>query len=190
MSVPKNEIQLLGITALFVASKYEEIYPPSIREFSYITADSYSTNQIRELERTILKTLHYKLNKPTSIQFLRRYSKIGAADVRDHNLAKYILELGLLRAHMSSVPPSEKAAAALVLAKSMLHPGKTVKQLWSPTLAHYSDYQAVQLVQAKRRLRTAIKDFHLHQKYVAITEKYSVKAFWEVSSLPVLKQIV
>jgi len=35
--VLKNEYQLLGVTAMLIASKYEEIYPPEIRDFVHIT---------------------------------------------------------------------------------------------------------------------------------------------------------
>lgn len=46
---------LIGTTALFISSKYEEIYPPDIGEFVYITDDSYSKLQILNMEKVILK---------------------------------------------------------------------------------------------------------------------------------------
>ena len=40
--VAKSKLQLVGVTALFIASKYEEIYPPEIKDFVFITDNAYS----------------------------------------------------------------------------------------------------------------------------------------------------
>lgn len=77
----------------------------------------------------------------------------------------------------------------------MLRPGKTVKQLWTPTMVHYSEYEAIELHQTKRLLRSLIREFHvektvLSKRYTAITDKYSTKSFYEVSGLPVLQHVV
>ena len=44
--ITKDDLQLLGVTAMFIASKFEEIYPPSVGEFAFITADTYSEERI------------------------------------------------------------------------------------------------------------------------------------------------
>jgi cyclin B len=40
--VSKQRLQLVGVAALFVASKYEEIYPPELKDFVYITDRAYT----------------------------------------------------------------------------------------------------------------------------------------------------
>ena len=40
--VSKSRLQLVGVTALLIASKYEEIYPPELKDFVYITDRAYS----------------------------------------------------------------------------------------------------------------------------------------------------
>ena len=35
--VPKNRLQLIGVTCLFIGAKLEEIYPPKLQEFAYVT---------------------------------------------------------------------------------------------------------------------------------------------------------
>lgn len=42
VSVKRNNLQLVGVTAMFIASKYEEIYAPEVRDFVYITDNAYS----------------------------------------------------------------------------------------------------------------------------------------------------
>ena len=36
-AVPKNRLQLIGVTSLFIGAKIEEIYPPKLQEFAYVT---------------------------------------------------------------------------------------------------------------------------------------------------------
>ncbi|KAI4580899.1 hypothetical protein MJG53_010441 [Ovis ammon polii x Ovis aries] len=48
--VPKKMLQLVGVTAMFVASKYEEKYPPEIGDFAFVTDNTYTKFQIRQIE--------------------------------------------------------------------------------------------------------------------------------------------
>ena len=40
--IPRKDYQLIGVTCMMIAAKYEEIYPPSISNFAYITDNAYS----------------------------------------------------------------------------------------------------------------------------------------------------
>lgn len=60
---------------MFIASKYEEMYPPEINDFVYITDQAYTKAQIRQMEVFMLKGLGYCLGKPLCLHFLRRNSK-------------------------------------------------------------------------------------------------------------------
>ena len=46
VSIPRAKLQLVGTTCLYLASKFEEIYPPEIGEFAYITDDTYNKKQV------------------------------------------------------------------------------------------------------------------------------------------------
>lgn len=62
---------------MLIASKYEEIYFPQVQDFVYITDHSYSEEEVRAMERVILKAIGYNLSIPAAIHFLRRYSKLN-----------------------------------------------------------------------------------------------------------------
>ena len=76
-SISKNKLQLVGVTAMLIASKYEEMYAPEVRDFVYITDNTYSTMDIKAMEREMLKTLDYSFGNPLCLHFLRRNSRAG-----------------------------------------------------------------------------------------------------------------
>ncbi|PNI40968.1 CCNB1 isoform 6, partial [Pan troglodytes] len=59
--VPKKMLQLVGVTAMFIASKYEEMYPPEIGDFAFVTDNTYTKHQIRQMEMKILRALNFGL---------------------------------------------------------------------------------------------------------------------------------
>lgn len=59
--IKKSEFQLLGISALFISAKYEDIYPPDIGEFCYVCAGAYEKDEIVKMEALILESLEFNL---------------------------------------------------------------------------------------------------------------------------------
>ena len=78
--VEKSKLQLVGVTAMLIASKYEEMYAPEVRDFVYITDNAYSSEEIRAMEQKMLQQLDFSLGTPLCLHFLRRDSRAG--DVR------------------------------------------------------------------------------------------------------------
>ena len=46
MSVMRSKLQLIGATSMYIAAKFEEIFPQELGEFSYITDNTYSKQQV------------------------------------------------------------------------------------------------------------------------------------------------
>lgn len=46
MSVLRGKLQLVGTACMLIAAKFEEIYPPDISDFVYITDDTYNAKQV------------------------------------------------------------------------------------------------------------------------------------------------
>ena len=116
----RNKLQLVGVTAMLIASKYEEMYAPEINDFVYITDNAYQKQDICSMERYILKTLDFNLGRPLPLHFLRRNSKAGEVDANKHTLAKYLMELTITDYDMVHIHPSEIAAASLCLSMKVL----------------------------------------------------------------------
>uniref|UniRef100_A0A2K6S6P4 G2/mitotic-specific cyclin-B1 n=1 Tax=Saimiri boliviensis boliviensis TaxID=39432 RepID=A0A2K6S6P4_SAIBB len=144
--VPKKMLQQVGVTAMFIASKYEEMYPPEIGDFAFVTDHTYIKHQIRQMEMKILRALNFGLGRPLPLHFLRRASKNGEADVDQNTLAKYLMELTMLGYDMVYFP-SQIAAGAFCLALKILDNGE-----WTPTLQHYLSYTEKSLLPVMRHL--------------------------------------
>ncbi|KAM6157351.1 G2/mitotic-specific cyclin-B1 isoform 1-T1 [Erethizon dorsatum] len=177
--VPKKMLQLVGVTAMFIASKYEEMYPPEIGDFAYVTNNTYTKHQIRQMEMKILRVLNFGLGRPLPLHFLRRASKIGEVDVEQHTLAKYLMELSMLDYDMVHFPPSQIAAGAFCLALKILDNGE-----WTPTLQHYLSYTEEALLPIMQHLAKNIVVVNRGlTKHMTIKNKYATSKHAKISTL-------
>ncbi|XDV18349.1 hypothetical protein PO909_024058 [Leuciscus waleckii] len=181
--VTRKKLQLVGVTAMLVACKYEEMYVPLVGDFAYIADDAFTKAQIREMETLILSVLNFELGRPLPLHFLRRASKAGNADAEKHTLAKYFLELTLLDYDMVHYKPSETAAAALCLSQLVLD-----GQKWSPTQQHYSTYDEAHLKPIMQHIAKNVVTVNEGlSKHVTVKKKYSSSRLMKISLLPQLK---
>ena len=140
-NVCRKQLQLVGVACMLVASKYEEIYAPEVRDFEYICDGAFARQEILDMEITVLNTLGFDICHPTPIHFLRRFSKAARSDSECHTLAKYLTELSAIHYESLRFPPSLLAAAAVFLARTM-HAQPDEDQLfsWDSTMTHYTGY--------------------------------------------------
>jgi G2/mitotic-specific cyclin 1/2 len=124
--VELDRLQLVGITAMFIASKYEEVLSPHIHNFKHVADDGFSEEEILKAERYVLAELNYDLSYPNPINFLRRISKADNYDIQTRTVAKYLLEISLLDHRLMKYHPSHLAAGAMYLARLILRRGPWV----------------------------------------------------------------
>ncbi|NXC01711.1 CCNB2 protein, partial [Orthonyx spaldingii] len=180
--VSHNKLQLVGVTALLIASKYEEILAPDVADFVYITDYAYTRKEVREMEMIILKELNFDLGRPLPIHFLRRASKAGEADAMQHTLAKYLMELTLIDYDMVHHRPSEIAAAALCLSQKILGHFK-----WGTKQQYYTGYAEDGLVMTMKHMaKNVVKVNEKLTKYTALKNKYASSKLLNISTLPQL----
>ena len=144
--ISKDKIQLVGVTAFFIASKFEEIYPPDIKDFVMICDKLYHKRDIIKMELSVLKSLKFELGRPLPLHFLRRNSKAAHADSRIHALAKYLMELTLVEYECAHWKPSFLAAVSLYVTLKILADSEDSSLKWTPTLEFYSNYKEQQLL--------------------------------------------
>jgi hypothetical protein len=121
-----DRLQLIGVTGMFIASKYEEVLSPPVASFRHVADDGFSEAEILSAERWVLGTLDYDLSYPNPMNFLRRISKADAYDIHTRTLGKYLMEISLLDHRFMNYLPSHIAAAAMYLARMVLERGEWV----------------------------------------------------------------
>lgn len=114
--VKREKLQLVGVTAMLIACKYEEIYPPEVKDFVYITDNAYSKQEIMDMEYTMLKKFEFNVTIISSYRFLERITKLSNDNENVFYLAQYMMELSLVEYRMIKYKPSEIASAAIYLA--------------------------------------------------------------------------
>ncbi|CAG8462745.1 12162_t:CDS:2, partial [Ambispora leptoticha] len=167
------KLQLVGITSMFIAAKYEEICGPSIKNFIFLSDGGYSEAEMLKAERYILQTLDFKLSYPSPMNFLRRISKADNYEVNARTIAKYLLEVMLLDHRFLATPPSKAAAAALFLARYVIGNAE-----WHANLVHYSTYTEEELMST---IELLIDHLKRPRKVEAVYRKYSAKRFIRAS---------
>jgi len=140
----RDRLQLVGVAATLIAAKFEEIHPPEVSDLIYVTACTYSRQDILDMEMAMLGVLNFQVAVPTPAHFLSHYqaacktsmasdfsleARPGAAarnpfagsswHERDGELAWYILELSILDIRMLRFAPSHLAASALLLSNAI-----------------------------------------------------------------------
>ncbi|KHG12485.1 CYCA2-4: Cyclin-A2-4 [Gossypium arboreum] len=181
--IERPRLQLLGITCMLIASKYEEICAPRVEEFCFITDNTYVREEVLKMESQVLKYIGFQLFAPTAKTFLRRFLRAAQASYTTPSLeleylANYLAELTLIDYGFLNFSPSMVAASAVFLSRWTLdqscHP-------WNPTLEHYTTYSLSDL----KTTVLLLQDLQLNTNgcsLSAIRVKYRQQRFKSVAS--------
>ncbi|CAI5485310.1 unnamed protein product, partial [Closterium sp. Naga37s-1] len=184
-TVPRSQLQLLGISCMLIASKFEEIYAPQVDEFCYITDNTYTRLEVLQMESRVLNHLAFDLSKPTIKSFLRRYIRVAQASLKDPSLkleflSNFFSELALTDYSCLRFKPSCLAASAVLLAKLTLFP---TLPPWTAALAACSGYACADLRECVACLH-ALHSSNGRAPPTAVHQKYCQAKFMAVASIP------
>lgn len=158
--VSEAKFQLVGITSLLLACKYEETYSPSITELVELTGGIFKKEDVIKAERFVLKTLGWTLSfYPGPMSFLRRASRADNTEPRARTIAKYLCELTLTDPSLFHLPPSLVAASAMWLGRMVMG-----REVWGRVPGHPAQAQAfgpvTKLVLHGREVPRMLRDYH------------------------------
>ncbi|GKB32299.1 G2/mitotic-specific cyclin C13-1-like protein [Tanacetum coccineum] len=179
----RQKLQLLGVSSMLIAAKYEEITPPQTEDFCYITDNTYTKQEVVKMEADVLKALHFEMGNPTVKSFLRRFTKVAQDDYETLNLqleflGHYLAELSLLEYGCLKFLPSMIAASVTFLSRFTLKPRS---HPWNSALEQLCGYKSSDLrervqvlhdLQLSRRVTAlaAIREKHKQQKFKCVSE--------------------
>ncbi|KAG8085984.1 hypothetical protein GUJ93_ZPchr0010g9540 [Zizania palustris] len=176
--VLRRELQLVGVAAMLIACKYEEIWAPEVDDFICISDDAYARDQILAMEKSILNKLQWNLTLPTPYVFLVRFIKAAGGDKELEHMVFFLAEMALTEYGMVSLCPSLVAASAVYAARCTLKKSP----LWTDTLKHHTGFSDSQLMECAKVLvkaHAAAPDAKLKAAY----KKYSLEQFGCVALL-------
>ncbi|XP_048331072.2 cyclin-A1-4 isoform X5 [Ziziphus jujuba] len=85
----RKHLQLLGVACMMIAAKYEEISPPSVEEFCYVTDNTFSKEEVLKMETSVLNYLKFEMTAPTAIGFSRRFVSVAQVTSENSTLRYY-----------------------------------------------------------------------------------------------------
>jgi len=135
--VTRKTLQLIGVTAMHIAWKYEEIYPPEANDFVYITDNAYTKKELLDTEYKILKSLNFNLTFTSCFRYLERFCTLTNWEHLIPNATKH-LNVAVIDYAMLKYEPQVLAAAALYLAQAIERKSlqKKVHQNSTQSLGH------------------------------------------------------
>lgn len=157
--VYRKHYQLVGCTALLIASKYGECSKkvPHIKELAGMCCSLYDEDMFIQMEKHVMITLEWCVGSPTIDGFLQAALEEGMQNQQVEHMALYISEISLFHRDFVSKRPSDLAKASLALARIVLNEQQPLECQWA---ANYDDHTLVALSQ------------HLHRPSAILLQKY------------------
>ncbi|XP_076892873.1 G2/mitotic-specific cyclin-2-like [Bidens hawaiensis] len=177
-TVSRKQLQLVGITAMLLACKYEEVSVPLVNDFVVISDKAYTRIEVLEMEKQMVNTLKFNLSVPTQYVFIKRFLKTAKSSEQLALLAFYMIDMCLVEYESLKFSPSLLAAAAVFTAECTLNRSKK----WTKTCQVYSNYSEIHLMECSQMMVT------LHQKsgtgkLVAVFNKYAASKYGWVARI-------
>ncbi|KAL8479761.1 hypothetical protein ACS0TY_026627 [Phlomoides rotata] len=95
-SVVRKKLQLVGVTAMLLAFKYEEVSVPIVDDLIQISDRAYSRQEVIDMEKLIVNILQFNLSLPTPYIFMRHFLKAAQSDKKLELLSYFLIELCLV----------------------------------------------------------------------------------------------
>jgi hypothetical protein len=179
-----SQLQLLGISALLIASKWTNMIIITVKEACWFSDHTYRYEEIVCMIGELLAALHGDIQKPLVCDYLDILLTFVKADSRTCHLSAYLSESAVMLSEFGGYSTSHLAAACLLLSRILLEQefpwpsslvegvGFTSSELYQCTILLYSkclfndtvivDHRGVQL--------NGVKDKYSHERFLHIAK--------------------
>ncbi|KAL3637110.1 G2/mitotic-specific cyclin-1 [Castilleja foliolosa] len=181
----RRELQLVGMSSMLIASKYEEIWAPEVHELVNISDRTYSNKQILVMEKQILGQLEWSLTVPTPYVFLLRFIKASLTDSNVENMVFFLAELGIMNYATFKYCPSMIAASSVYAARCTLN----MAPFWNETLKLHTGFSESEIVDCAKLL-VSFHSMAAEQKLKGVYRKYSSSERGAVALFPPAKSLL
>ena len=176
-NVTTIKLQLVGVVSFLIASKYEDIHPPLVKELAEITDGAYVPSQLLSMENQILSCLNFDLFYPTQWHFLECYKKKLNLKGIIFYFAWYLMELGLIDFNLINYKGSVIASTAVILSM------KKFKVYESKEFEKVTGYREKDLENCIKDIKCIWKNNKNEKNLSAVKRKFSHSNFFEASKI-------
>lgn len=121
-NIKRQQLQLVGLASFYMCSKYEDEYPPEIKDLIYICDKAYSQQELIDMEWTILSKFNFNLLfVPTIYTFVSMFSFFGQFDKQMLTCIMYLCNTSVLNNVFLQYKLSELVASAIAISRSYLN---------------------------------------------------------------------
>jgi len=177
-TVSRCNLQLVGVTAMLIASKFEEVRLPEVNEFVRITDNAYTQAEVLEMECTMLATIKYKIAVPTVAHVFPHLERANNCHDAQSKFVMYLLELALLETRCLNHLPSHLISAALLLSNELF--GRS--QPWPEAMVKKSQYEEIVLRPCVQELR-GLLEAAPKLAFRNVQRKYASRRYHAVSTM-------
>ena len=175
--VQRTRLQLVGITCLMIMSKFEEIYPPSVRDYVCVCDRAYSQEELLDTEAEILQALQFDLAVTSSLVFYREILTNVDLPPKPRVFGEYLLETALLSENAFKFSNRELACGAVFLVNKIFKCKKTFSKDLAKYMINVSESRVKSCAKMLYKILTAVAQMGL----TAIKRKFSTIEKFEVS---------
>lgn len=178
--IKRARLQLLGIAALLISCKEQEVYYPKLNEFTDITDRAYNKAELLEMEDYILKILDYDILAPTSLEFYDIIAKAFGFEKKQYYLGKYFMESSMIDDNLLKYSNSVIACACAYIVMKFFNM-KNYNVLYGKNMLNEECPQKV-IKDAAREICCLIKNLTRSTLY-AVKEKFMLPQYEKVAEL-------
>jgi len=172
----RMKLQCVGVASMFIASKYEEIYPPELKDFVYITDKAYVKSDVLEMEYKMLKSLNFDITFPTQWSFFEIFTEKLKLEQKVYYLAWFLMELSLINYKMLKFKYSQIAASSILISIKALNYFNEVE------FEKNIGYKESELQECVKEINS-FNVYNSTHSLQAIRKKFSSKKYFEVSKI-------
>ena len=177
--IRRSEFQLLGLAALLIACKTEEVQCPQMKDLIDLTDGACNKEQLIKMESDVLVLLNFNICVPTPVDFFGILAKGFKFNSLQTNLGKYFMEYSLYDYNMVKYSPSVIAAACCYFVMKFF--GRDdYKKLYSSFFVNDEFPQKV-IKNATRDLCFLVQNLKNSEIFKVLREKYSLEKYDKVS---------
>lgn len=189
-SIPRTKLQLVGVTAILIAAKHEEVWPPTVNDCVAVTANTYSAREVIDMEFDIVTALRFKFTVPTTYPIACRLLDVPRVSQQVRHAAFMFLESAAHCYPLLQFLPSRIAAASVMLAtllvrSSIATESSPVSQMWESefqSASHGIKFEELVVI-AEQLLPFTQRLCSSSSRLQALRRKYSSREYSSVGAL-------